>query len=41
MKKIIDNIIVFYAYKNPQLWLEINEHIFDEIKELKKKVLKW
>lgn len=37
MKKIIDKLIVHIAYKHPHLWLEINETIFDEIKDYKKK----
>ena len=37
MKKLIDNLIVHIVYKNPQLWLEINEAIFDEIEDCKKK----
>lgn len=36
-KKLIDNLIVHIAYKNPHLWLEINEAIFDEIEDCKKK----
>ena len=36
-KKLIDNLIVHIAYKNPHLWLEINEMIFDEIGDYKKK----
>ena len=36
-KKLIDNLIVHIAYKNPHLWLEINEWIFDEIEDCKKK----
>mgnify|MGYP003435346558 CR=1 FL=1 len=37
MKKLIDNLIVHIAYKNPHLWLEINEAIFDDIEDCKKK----
>lgn len=37
MKKLIDKTIMFFSYKNPQLWLEINEWIFDEIEDCKKK----
>ena len=37
MKKLIDKFIVQLSYKNPQLWLEINEMIFDEIADCKKK----
>ena len=37
MKKIIDKLIVHIAYKHPHLWLEINEAIFDEIEDCKKK----
>jgi len=37
MKKLIDKFIVQFSYKNPQLWLEINEWVFDEIKDCKKK----
>jgi len=37
MKKLIDKIIVFFSYKHPHLWLEINEMIFDEIGDYKKK----
>lgn len=37
MKKLIDKLIIFFSYKNPQLWLEINEVIFDEIEDCKKK----
>jgi hypothetical protein len=37
MKKLIDNLIVHIAYKHPHLWLEINEMIFDEIEDCKKK----
>jgi len=37
MKKLIDKLIIQFSYKNPQLWLEINEMIFDEIEDCKKK----
>jgi len=37
MKKVIDKFIIFFSYKNPNLWLEINEMIFDEIEDCKKK----
>lgn len=37
MKKLIDKAIIFFSYKHPHLWLEINEMIFDEIKDCKKK----
>ena len=37
MKKLIDKFIIHFSYKNPQLWLEINEMIFDEIGDYKKK----
>lgn len=37
MKKLIDKFIISFFYKNPQLWLEINEMIFDEIEDYKKK----
>ena len=37
MKKLIDNLIIYFSYKNPHLWLEINEAIFDEIADCKKK----
>lgn len=37
MKKLIDNAIIFFSYKHPHLWLEINEMIFDEIEDCKKK----
>lgn len=37
MKKLIDKAIVFLLYKHPHLWLEINEWIFDEIEDCKKK----
>lgn len=37
MKKLIDKFIIFFSYKNPHLWLEINEMIFDEIEDCKKK----
>jgi len=37
MKKLIDKFIIFFSYKNPHLWLEINEMIFDEIGDYKKK----
>ena len=37
MKKLIDKAIVFLSYKHPHLWLEINEMIFDEIEDCKKK----
>jgi len=37
MKKLIDKAIVFLSYKHPHLWLEINEMIFDKIKEYKKR----
>ena len=39
-KKLIDNLIVHIAYKNPHLWLEINEAIFDDIEDYKKKIHK-
>lgn len=39
MKKLIDNLIVHIAYKHPHLWLEINEAIFDDIEDYKKKIL--
>ena len=37
MKKLIDKFIIQFSHKNPQLWLEINEMIFDEIGDYKKK----
>lgn len=37
MKYLIEKVIIFFSYKNPQLWLEINEMIFDEIEDCKKK----
>jgi len=37
MKKLIDKAIIFFSYKHPHLWLEINEMIFDEIEDCKKK----
>jgi len=37
MKKLIDKFIFFFSYKHPHLWLEINEMIFDEIEDYKKK----
>lgn len=37
MKKLIDRFIIQFSYKNPQLWLEINEMIFDEIEDCRKK----
>ena len=37
MKRLIDKFIIQFSYKNPQLWLEINEWIFDEIEDCKKK----
>ena len=37
MKQLIDKAILFFSYKNPHLWLEINEWIFDEIEDCKKK----
>lgn len=40
MKKLIDNLIVHIAYKHPHLWLEINEAIFDDIEDYKKKIYK-
>lgn len=40
MKKLIDNLIVHIAYKHPHLWLEINEAIFDDIGDYKKKIYK-
>ena len=40
MKKLIDKFIIQFSHKNPQLWLEINEAIFDEIKDHKKKIHK-
>jgi hypothetical protein len=40
MKKIIDKLIVHIAYKHPHLWLEINEAIFDDIEDYKKKIYK-
>ena len=39
-KKLIDNLIVHIAYKHPHLWLEINEAIFDDIEDYKKKIHK-
>ena len=40
MKKLIDNLIVHIVYKHPHLWLEINEAIFDDIEDYKKKIYK-
>ena len=40
MKNLIDNSIVHIAYKHPHLWLEINEAIFDDIEDYKKKIHK-
>ena len=40
MKKLIDNLIVHIVYKHPHLWLEINEAIFDDIEDYKKKIHK-
>jgi hypothetical protein len=37
MKKLIDKLIIQLSYKNPHLWLEINEMIFDGIEDHKKK----
>ena len=37
MKKVIDKFIIQFSYKNPKLWLEINEIIFDKIEDCKKK----
>lgn len=37
MKQSIDRFIILFSYKNPKLWLEINEWIFDEIEDCKKK----
>ena len=37
MKNLIDKVIIFFSYKHPRLWLEINEMIFDEIEDCKKK----
>jgi hypothetical protein len=37
MKNLIDKVIIFFSYKHPHLWLEINEAIFDEIEDCKKK----
>jgi hypothetical protein len=37
MKKLIDKFIIQFSHKNPQLWLEINEAIFDEIEDCRKK----
>jgi len=37
MKKWIDKLIIFFSYKHPYLWLEINEAIFDEIDDCRKK----
>ncbi len=37
MKKLIDKFIIQFSHKNPQLWLEINDLIFDEIEDCKKK----
>jgi len=37
MKKLIDKFIVQFSYKNPHLWLEINEWVFDEIEDCRKK----
>ena len=37
MKNLIDKVIIFFSYKHPHLWLEINEMIFDEIGYYKKK----
>ena len=33
----MDKFIIQFSYKNPHLWLEINEMIFDEIEDCKKK----
>ena len=40
MKKLIDKFIIQFSHKNPQLWLEINEAIFDDIEDYKKKIYK-
>lgn len=40
MKKLIDKFIIFFSYKNPHLWLEINEATFDDIEDYKKKIYK-
>ena len=37
MKNLIDKVIIFFSYKHSHLWLEINEMIFDEIEDCKKK----
>lgn len=37
MKNLIDKIIWKLSYRNPHLWLEINEMIFDGIEDCKKK----
>ena len=37
MKQSIDRFIILFSYKNPKLWLEINEWIFDDIEDCKKK----
>jgi len=37
MKQSIDRFIILFSYKNPKLWLEINEWVFDEIVDCKKK----
>ena len=37
MKRLIDKFIIHFSYKNPHLWLEINEAIFDDIEDCKKK----
>lgn len=37
MKNLIDKAIIFFSCKHPHLWLEINEMIFDEIGDYKKK----
>jgi hypothetical protein len=37
MKQSIDRFIILFSYKNPHLWLEINEAIFDELEDYKKR----
>jgi hypothetical protein len=37
VKSIAEKLIKFFSYNHPHLWLEINEAIFDEIEDCKKR----
>jgi len=37
MRSLAEKLIKFFSYKHPHLWLEINEAIFDELEDYKKR----